>query len=343
MSFENPIVGGENGELIRPSIQSPDYVPGVSGWTINRDGSAEFNNVVIRLDLETGSITVGADDEPQVVIRISPAGAGLIEFPTNQAYEHTAPTISGQYNATDERIFLKIRSGYTTDSGGDPTADATLTLSSADDGADTGNYFDVTVVSNTFFGQANIDSVSTYLYHDVAIVFDGAPVRTSHEVYVADDNISGNYPYRIVSGRVNNGSNTTTLVAATDTEITNTASTNTYLENATAYRVDIQVQTRSSVGTSAVGTQRIDWKLWDGAVGGTQLGATVEQYTGSVGNNLDTTTFSFLFEYAGTTGSKTLRLSGNDAAGADTLQVVSNTRFFMLVNRAGDPANILNL
>jgi hypothetical protein len=43
---ENPVVGGE--VLRRAAIQSPNYVTGVSGWTINQDGSAEFNNLTIR-------------------------------------------------------------------------------------------------------------------------------------------------------------------------------------------------------------------------------------------------------------------------------------------------------
>lgn len=45
--FNDPVVGGQ-GALIRQWIKSPDYVPGVSGWQIARDGSAEFNNLVIR-------------------------------------------------------------------------------------------------------------------------------------------------------------------------------------------------------------------------------------------------------------------------------------------------------
>jgi hypothetical protein len=45
--FGNTILGGA-GTLIRKMIRSPNYVTGVSGWTINKDGSAEFNNVVIR-------------------------------------------------------------------------------------------------------------------------------------------------------------------------------------------------------------------------------------------------------------------------------------------------------
>lgn len=42
----NPLVGGV--ALRRPAIQSPNFVTKVSGWTINADGSAEFNNLTIR-------------------------------------------------------------------------------------------------------------------------------------------------------------------------------------------------------------------------------------------------------------------------------------------------------
>lgn len=45
--FSNPIIGG-GGALVYPSIHSPDYVVGQSGWTVNKDGSAQFNNLEIR-------------------------------------------------------------------------------------------------------------------------------------------------------------------------------------------------------------------------------------------------------------------------------------------------------
>jgi hypothetical protein len=35
-------------KLIRIAIQSPNYVLGLTGWSINKDGSAEFNNLTIR-------------------------------------------------------------------------------------------------------------------------------------------------------------------------------------------------------------------------------------------------------------------------------------------------------
>lgn len=45
--FSNPLVGG-GGSLAYPSIHSPNFVHGSTGWSINKDGSAEFNNIVIR-------------------------------------------------------------------------------------------------------------------------------------------------------------------------------------------------------------------------------------------------------------------------------------------------------
>jgi hypothetical protein len=47
MGFTNDIIGGA-AALIRAAIRSPNYVAGVSGWSINKDGSAEFNNMTIR-------------------------------------------------------------------------------------------------------------------------------------------------------------------------------------------------------------------------------------------------------------------------------------------------------
>jgi len=51
--FDNPIVAGTH--LLIPAIQSPNFVAGATGWSINRDGSAEFSDVVVRGGLEVGS------------------------------------------------------------------------------------------------------------------------------------------------------------------------------------------------------------------------------------------------------------------------------------------------
>jgi hypothetical protein len=56
--FTNGIVAGD--VLIRPAIKSPNYVPGVSGWSINQTGSAEFTDV-----------TVGGSTASSVLVRFS--------------------------------------------------------------------------------------------------------------------------------------------------------------------------------------------------------------------------------------------------------------------------------
>lgn len=44
--FNSPVVGGQ-ATLIREAIKSPNFVQNVSGWSINKDGSAQFNNLTI--------------------------------------------------------------------------------------------------------------------------------------------------------------------------------------------------------------------------------------------------------------------------------------------------------
>lgn len=54
MPFRDPITAGNT--LIRDAIASPDYASsaGATGWSINRDGTAVFNNVTSRGTFETG-------------------------------------------------------------------------------------------------------------------------------------------------------------------------------------------------------------------------------------------------------------------------------------------------
>lgn len=75
--FSNPVVGG-GGVLIRESIHSPDYNPGFAGWTINKDGTVEFNNATIRGELEVGvapqieQIGLTGSQIPVILINFSP-------------------------------------------------------------------------------------------------------------------------------------------------------------------------------------------------------------------------------------------------------------------------------
>jgi hypothetical protein len=52
VTFSNPVVAGT--VLVRQAVQTPNFVAGVSGWQIARDGSAEFNDLSVRGTFATG-------------------------------------------------------------------------------------------------------------------------------------------------------------------------------------------------------------------------------------------------------------------------------------------------
>lgn len=57
MAFDQSDVSGTT--LIAAAIHSPNYATGSSGWTINKDGSAEFQNVLVRGTI-TASTIIGS-------------------------------------------------------------------------------------------------------------------------------------------------------------------------------------------------------------------------------------------------------------------------------------------
>jgi len=72
MPFTDPVVGGT--ELIRDAIHSSNYVPGTSGWSINRDGSAQFNDVTIT----GGELLVSDVDGSYIHVFDENPGAGAV-------------------------------------------------------------------------------------------------------------------------------------------------------------------------------------------------------------------------------------------------------------------------
>jgi hypothetical protein len=72
LPFSNPIFGGN--KLIREAIQSPDFVEGVSGWAIRKDGTTEFNESTFRGSITIvgpqGTIEIILDDAFRPVIKL---------------------------------------------------------------------------------------------------------------------------------------------------------------------------------------------------------------------------------------------------------------------------------
>lgn len=109
MAFSNPIIGSGD-TLVRQAIQSENYVAGVSGWRITRDGDAEFNNVTVRGELfvqdADGSYVRIFDEDPG-------AGAVILVHPADTPADVTAAQIRGDwqnFGLGGDRPFLLLES-----------------------------------------------------------------------------------------------------------------------------------------------------------------------------------------------------------------------------------------
>jgi len=332
MSFSNPVVGGEGGELIRESIKSPNYVPNVSGWFIGRDGSAEFNDITIRGGaIVGGEIIIGPPTGPRVVIE-SDEFSGFITFPTGSSFELSPAIIESTVPDPDPAFALdfEMRSAQTVagdyssvelssnrqDGGGEPIA-----LLHAEEGANSSN--------------VRVTPTLVELLPEVEAQVHG-------EIMIEPNLTEGNYPSRIIRGKTM-GVSTSTTVGAADTAITNANATSVRLVTGVAYEVDVQIRTGSTAGAQAGALQGLLWKIWDGAVGGTQLGTSIQKFLETDGTGNSSQYFKFVFEHTGTTGARTVNLSAAQFTGTNTVAATTSTQFFMLFKRIGRASNVINL
>lgn len=75
--FNNPIIGG-GGALIYPSIHSPNYVPLISGWSINKDGTAQFSSINV-----LGGALVFYNAFGAVIFRMDPPNGAFFAYLDN--------------------------------------------------------------------------------------------------------------------------------------------------------------------------------------------------------------------------------------------------------------------
>ena len=79
MAFRNPLVAGE--ELVITAIRSADYIEGVQGWRISRDGSSQFTNIADIGDFgATGDVNAGS-------FHVGEGGLWLPDNPTKSVGE----------------------------------------------------------------------------------------------------------------------------------------------------------------------------------------------------------------------------------------------------------------
>ncbi|MBG0819131.1 hypothetical protein [Planomonospora sp. ID82291] len=337
MAFQNAVVGG-GGELVREAIHSRSYVPGISGWTINRDGSAEFNDVTVRGDLIIGTppsppnayilgevlggvpmfeIFDGTHSTPARIQGYNLGNSGGLVLDTGEpATESMALALGGSigelvyenFTGTLEFCFLKV---------GPPFNEAIKMRATGGGSQDLELGFDMT--------NPTPDGIAGRLY-------------TYGEVLLNALALDANYGMRIADGKVAAATATTAVNVATDVNITGANAQNVYLEDGYVYRALISIDQRS-----AVAGNRLDYKLWDGAVGGTQLGGTVRRFVENTGANFDNQFFGILWRQVGTGISANINLSAARAVGAGACDVAVNNAYFLTIEKCGDADKIGSL
>jgi len=117
MAFRNPIVGGST--LRRPAIASPNYHSGSTGWSINRDGSAEFNQLAVRGSTTMGGIDLFYDGTPGpgTLVASIAAQAGVDEFGNAYPAGITWSGADGTLRIYDGELFIQDSIGGEFDPG----------------------------------------------------------------------------------------------------------------------------------------------------------------------------------------------------------------------------------
>lgn len=115
ITWSDPIAASD-GSLVFPALKSPNYVAGTTGWTVTRDGNAEFNNVTVR-----GTVDVESTDGSAVII--APNNGGKVFFKPNTVSGVTVNSNADIFSSTGSyagghRNFITFDTGRITDSAG---------------------------------------------------------------------------------------------------------------------------------------------------------------------------------------------------------------------------------
>jgi hypothetical protein len=334
VAFGNAVVGG-GGELVRDSIHSRNYVPGVSGWTIDRDGFAEFEGVTVRGDFFVG--TPPSPPNPYI------HGTVMSGVPTIAIYDgvHANPARIQGYDLGGD-------GGVVIDSGDTAGEDSSLAL-----GGTFGQLFyeDVPNVVSALVhvGLPLNEAVKLRATgngaQDIEIGLDltdatpdgtGGVLYTLGEIQHNRPAPDSNYCSRIVDGK-SPGVTTETTIGGTDTAVSTANIQNVYLEAGYFYRVFVHIDHRmSQLGT------RLDYKLWNGAVGGNQLGGTNRRWaefaTATLFNGV---VLMFAWRQTTTETVSNMNLSAVKGVNAAATAVVAvNQGYMATVEKSGD-ANMI--
>lgn len=107
MPFSDPITAGDI--LIRDAIRSPNYVAGSAGWSINKDGTAEFASMTMRGIFRTSTGRVHIAD--QVINIFDPSDSTVAAIGMQPSKFWTGDSILGGVIWGYERVRFAVSPG----------------------------------------------------------------------------------------------------------------------------------------------------------------------------------------------------------------------------------------
>lgn len=305
MAFQNAVVGG-GGELVRDVIRSRGYVAGASGWMISRDGSAEFNNVTVR-----GVLVVQKASDSMII-----GDPG-----------YASPAITFYKNGIAEPAAIIGDRPFGTGVTGIEFASA----------ATAGH--DRAIMQLDEFGWRIIRSGA--VNPSLGIDFDLNPnsgwAHAEHPGGLSALNaLSASTYYPLVQkGRVGVGTTVTAISNVADTNIIGANGVNIGVIAGRAYLVFLQLDYfRATTGA----LNRLQVKLWDGAVGVTQLGAIARIVMVGPLNTLRRTLTAFFMFTPVTThtiANLNVTVQTNDATVGQDWSAEVNTAYTLVVMETG--------
>lgn len=193
--FANQILGGAS-KLIRAAIQSPDFLTGVRGWSIFKNGSAEFNNSIFR-----GTITVTGANGQQIVLGIISGSTAALQFFSGSVHELTpAEILSGLLGTGATQII-----GTTIQGPQENVAGATdwvkIQMSSNNVGGTS-----VAQIGFIYVDDAQVNHLVIAVTNNALVITDQSPIPSAFANQVALYSIDGNLKF--ISG--NDGNNYST-------------------------------------------------------------------------------------------------------------------------------------
>jgi hypothetical protein len=324
MGFRDPLVGGTR--LIRTAIQSPNFVTGVSGWIVRRDGSAEFLDVIIR-----GELWVGIAPNPQIHLHTDPGtNGGHFDVWTNHATETWPGGVNGEVSNIDGTDALALWVFSPTDVGGDQgwlvlykyPGGATGMRCAADDFVmllDNGADFRSNAGARAAQFRQQTDAAHRFEVIGTGVLGWGDGTnpsdvnlyRAAANVLATDDSLRsrGLYPRMRAATSVN------TTTTATFTAETITDSVTFSAIQGKTYAIEFRGGWRSSVANDIVGG-----RIREDNIAGTTLQQSRVLITAATSTNLDC--MYGQYTHAAASGNKTIVVTGFRSAGAGNISRV---------------------